>query len=83
MSSVGTTTRSWATNPMNRRDQIMQASLPALLFRQCHMNCVDSDVFGAESAAEKACISNCQDKTYQAFNMFMEVKTLKAMQPEH
>ena len=82
MTSVGTSTRSWAANPMNKRDQIMQTSLPSLLFRQCHLNCVDSEVFQAESESEKLCIQNCQDKTYHAFNMYMEVKTLKAMDPE-
>lgn len=82
MTSIGTTTRSWGGNPMNRRDQIAQASLPALLFRQCHLNCVDSEMFQAETESEKLCIQNCQDKTYSAFNMYMEVKTRKAMEPE-
>ena len=79
MASIGTSHRSWAGNPMNRRDQIAQTSLPALLFRQCHINCVDSEVHQAETVAEKQCIQNCQDKTYSAFNMFMEIKTRKEM----
>ena len=51
----------------------MQACLPPLLFRRCHLNCVDSDTFSAESAAEQACIKNCQDKTYQSFELYMGI----------
>jgi len=40
---------------------LQQSSLPSLLFRQCHVNCVDNaEAFGAESAAEKLCLANCQ-----------------------
>ena len=56
----------------------MQASLPQLLFRQCHLNCVDSDAFAAESPAEVACIKNCQDKVYQSFELYMGVTRRKA-----
>jgi hypothetical protein len=52
----------------------MQQSLPNLLFRQCHLNCVDSDAFTAESESEQLCVRNCQEKTYQAFDMYMLIK---------
>jgi hypothetical protein len=61
-------------NPNNKRETFMQQSLPNLLFRQCHTNCVDSDSFLAESAGEKLCVQNCQEKTYQAFDMYMLIK---------
>ena len=46
-------------DPENKRDALMQASLPQLLFQRCHLNCVDSDNFAAETPAEQACIKNC------------------------
>ena len=54
---------------------LQQESLPQLLFRQCHLNCVDEpEAFGAESAAEKLCLANCQQKTYAAFDLYMAVR---------
>lgn len=70
--------RSWAENPENKRDALMQACLPQLLFRRCHLNCVDSETFAAESPAEQACIKNCQDKTYQSFELYMGITRRKA-----
>ena len=55
----------------------MQASLPQLLFRRCHLNCVDSEQFSAESPAEQACIRNCQDKVYASFELYMGVNQRK------
>ena len=55
----------------------MQASLPQLLFRRCHLNCVDSEQFAAETPAEQTCIKNCQDKVYASFELYMKVRTLK------
>jgi len=55
----------------------MQATLPGLLFRRCHLNCVDSDNFSAESPAEQTCIKNCQDKVYQSFDLYMGIRTRK------
>ena len=55
----------------------MQAALPSLLFRRCHINCVDSDNFSAESPAEISCIKNCQDKVYQSFDLYMGVSMRK------
>lgn len=71
---------SWAQNPLNKRDAYAQHALPQLLFRQCHLNCVDSDVFSAEKPSEVACIQNCQEKTYQAFDMFMQIKVRQEAQ---
>lgn len=69
--------RSWASNPENKREALMQASLPTLLFRRCHLNCVDSDNFSAESPAEMTCIKNCQDKVYQSFELYMGIRARK------
>merc|ERR1712176_1221206 len=69
-----TTNRFWSENPNNKRDQIMQHSLPQLLFRQCNANCLDTDMFSAEHEAELLCMQNCQDKTYAAFNLYMQLK---------
>ena len=55
----------------------MQAALPSLLFRRCHLNCVDSDSFSAETPAEQSCIKNCQDKTYASFDLYMAIRTRK------
>ena len=53
----------------SKKTLLEQISLPQLLFRQCHLNCVDSDAFTAETDAEKLCMTNCQAKTYQAFDL--------------
>lgn len=53
----------------------MQHSLPQLLFRQCNANCLDTDMFSAEKQGEILCMRNCQDKTYAAFNMYMNLRT--------
>ena len=58
----------------------MQATLPGLLFRRCHLNCVDAETFAAESPAEIACIKNCQDKVYQSFELYMGITKRKEMQ---
>ena len=55
----------------------MQATLPQLLFRRCHLNCVDSDSFTAESQPEQACIKNCQEKVYSSFELYMGIRTRK------
>ena len=61
----------------------MQACLPQILFRRCHINCVDSETFSAESPAEQTCIKNCQDKVYQSFELYMGIQYRKAMQAPH
>ena len=73
---------SWAQNPFNKRDAYAQHALPQLLFRQCHLNCVDSDVFSAEKPSEVACIQNCQEKTYQAFDMFIQIRARQEQQKQ-
>ena len=45
-----------------------------MLFRECHLNCVDSEAFLANDPTEKACVQNCQEKTYAAFDLMMQVK---------
>ena len=63
----------WLRNPANKRQTYMQHVLPQLLFRECRLNCVENDVMNTASPSEEVCISNCQDKTYQAFDMFIRM----------
>ena len=64
----------WAGNPYNRKDQLMQYALPNLLFRECHLNCVDYEHFLASNKEETACVKNCQEKIYSAIDIMMAVK---------
>ena len=63
---------------VSKKTTLEHTSLPQLLFRQCHLNCVDSEAFTAESAAEKLCITNCQAKTYAAFDMYWSMRKFGA-----
>ena len=63
----------WAENPRHREQSLKQASLSHLLFTQCHKFCIDDEFQHAETAEQKTCISNCHDKTYKAFDMYMGV----------
>ena len=54
----------WLRNPNNKKQAFAEAALPQLLFRECHLNCVDGEKFHAETPAEKLCVTNCQEKTY-------------------
>lgn len=57
---------------MHQKQSLMQSSLPRLLFTECHKYCVQNwEVQVAETQSEKTCISNCQDKTYRAFDIYM------------
>ena len=58
------TSTNWLRNPNNKKQAYAEAALPQLLFRECLLNCVDGDKVAPETAPEKACISNCQEKTY-------------------
>ena len=70
MSSAG----SWAGNPYNKVDSLKQNALPKILFEECHKNCVDFDFAAPQNESEVKCIKNCQEKTYQAFDMYMRVQ---------
>ena len=35
---------------------------------------MDGEVFAAETAGEKACVLNCQEKTYASFELYMSIK---------
>ena len=63
----------WSSNPYNMEGSLKQHVLPKVLFEECHKNCVDFDFAAPKNDAELKCISNCQSKTYQAFNMQMRV----------
>ena len=64
----------WAGNPIHQRQSLMSYALPQLLFTECHKYCVNSNEFKvAETDSEKTCISNCQAKTYRAFDMYLQM----------
>ena len=63
----------WAENPENFRQSYMGFALPHVLFTECHKNCVDLEFNVAETHEQKTCIANCQDKTYAAFDLYMEI----------
>jgi hypothetical protein len=64
----------WAGNPLHQKHSLMGYALPQLLFSECHKYCINPHEFrAAESDSEKTCISNCQSKTYRAFDMYMQV----------
>ena len=66
----------WAGNPYNRKTELMNSALPQLLFKQCNMNCVDSDPINLvpSNDHEKQCVNNCQEKVYKSFELMMSVK---------
>ena len=64
----------WAGNPYNRKETLAQYALPNLLFRECHLNCVDYDTFLAENGKEQTCVKNCQAKISSAFDLMLAVK---------
>ena len=70
MSSAG----NWSGNPFNNKTSLQQNALPKILFEECHKNCVDFDFAAPQNEQEVKCIKNCQEKTYQAFDMFMRVE---------
>lgn len=63
----------WAENPEHQRKSLMSFALPQLLFTECHKYCVEVDFLNADTPEQKKCIANCQDKTYKAFDLYMEV----------
>ena len=63
----------WAENPKNQRQAWMTSALPSLLFNECHKYCVDGDFSKIETAEQQTCVSNCQEKTYKAFDLYMNV----------
>ena len=54
----------WSGNPYNNEGSYKAAALPGLLFEECHKNCVEVDFQAPTSDSEKACVTNCQEKTY-------------------
>ena len=65
----------WAANPQHQKQSLMSYALPQLLFTECHKYCIENEFQAAQSDQEKTCISNCQKKTYSAFDLYMEVQT--------
>ena len=63
----------WAENPQHQRQSLMAYALPQLLFTECQKYCVDSEFQSAQTEEQTTCLSNCQGKTYKAFNMYMSV----------
>ena len=64
----------WSLNPLNNISKFKQHALSQLLFEECHKNCVDFDINAAQTPIEQTCIKNCQEKTYQSFDIFMRVQ---------
>lgn len=60
---------------INHNKELVQSYvLPKLILSECVKNCVGSDLVAAENKQQATCISNCQAKTYQSFNIMMEVQ---------
>ena len=51
----------------------MSYALPQLLFTECQRYCVESEFEAAKTLEQKTCLSNCQAKTYKAFDLYMAV----------
>lgn len=65
----------WAENPLHQKQSLMSYALPHILFQECHKYCVNnSELRVAETDGERTCISNCQSKTYAAFDLYMQVQ---------
>ena len=64
----------WSRNPYNSVESLKQHALPKILFEECHKNCVDLEFMAPKGKEELECIKNCQEKTYQAFDMYMRVQ---------
>ena len=63
----------WAANPQHQRQSLMSYALPQLLFKECHKYCVNNEFMAAQTTDEKSCLSNCQAKTYSAFDLYLSV----------
>ncbi len=63
----------WADNPRNQKQSLMSFALPALLFSECQKYCIEGEFGVAETAEQKTCLSNCQEKTYKSFDLYMSV----------
>ena len=64
----------WSRNPLNNLESLKKFALPKILFEECHKNCVDMDIAAPSNGVEMRCVKNCQEKSYQAFNMYMRVQ---------
>ena len=64
----------WSENPYNFDTSIKSYSTANLLFNECHRNCVDFGSGVKPAEQDMKCISNCQAKTHQAFDMYMRVQ---------
>ena len=64
----------WARNPYNSFHSLKQHALPKVLFEECHKNCVEVEFMTPKEKSELICIKNCQEKTYQAFDIYMRVQ---------
>ena len=67
-------------NTEEKRATFEQYSLPQLLFSECHKKCVNFDLKTPESEEELSCLTNCQKKTYAAFDMYMRIANYKKEQ---
>ncbi|MFS8160450.1 MAG: Tim10/DDP family zinc finger protein [Candidatus Roizmanbacteria bacterium] len=58
----------------------MGFALPNLLFNECHKTCVDSEISPAINKEQVTCITNCQEKTYKAFDLYLRMQVIAAKQ---
>ena len=72
----------WLRNPANKRQTLGQSVLPSLLFKECRLNCVE-DVMEQPSPMQEKCISNCQDKTYASFEMYLRMQHYLEMKRDY
>lgn len=63
----------WAENPLHQKNSLQGYALPNLLFSECQKYCLPHEFQEAETPGQRACISNCQSKTYNAFDLYMEI----------
>ena len=61
----------WAENPSHKRQSLQAYALPGLLFSECYKYCVPTEFSPIETLEQRSCISNCQEKTYKAFDLYM------------
>ncbi len=63
----------WAENPQHKRQSLQAFALPTLLFSECQKYCLPNEFAAASSDPERACLANCQSKTYRSFDLYMAV----------
>ena len=58
----------------------MGYALPNLLFNECHKSCVDPEISPAFNKEQVSCLTSCQEKTYKAFELYMQMQVRASAQ---